>query len=668
MTAVSLVLAMALLDAAPPVVASLPGGEKVVWRRGEDPEVRALPMAGEGWYRLALRLTGDGRNMGPLRAANPGLSVPLRDVRVRVPWTLLSPSLKVAALRALFPEDRRTSEGWRHRVRAPWGGDGESWLEMARWWCGNEGAYAQLRQANPNLSLFTAAGDEVLIPTSLLLPAFRALPVEEVPPAPEPQRALARPSLAAPPTVPPTSMPATPTPVPATPTPVPPAPTPAAPTPSPMPATPTPVSATPTGTPALPTPAPTSPVPDSLTPVAAPSRLPEEVPSVAASPSPPSAPQPSPAAQQPTGELEYVEGAAIYRLKAGEALYSAVVVRFTGQLHAADVNATAAELARLSGITDVTDIAIGFPVRIPFELLLPEFLPPGHPRRQEWERTQEEVAAIQRAIRARNLNGIHIILDAGHGGVDTGAVVKGVWESTYAWDVMDRVKRILEKETRATVWATGVDQQRNLRELEMDVLPARRTQRLLVDPPFDLSDSTTGVQLRWVLGNAIVRRLKAQKVNPEQVAFVSIHADSLHPSVRGLMVYVPGRAERPGVGSPLPSGHACRELKEVSRPRFSGRFLARSEALSRQLALAVVAAARRAEIPVHPYEPVRGAVVRRGSRWVPAVLRNSEAPSALLVEICNLANDEDRAQILSWRFRDKLAHAIAAGLAEGFAR
>ncbi len=365
--------------------------------------------------------------------------------------------------------------------------------------------------------------------------------------------------------------------------------------------------------------------------------------------------------------MEYEDGAAIYRLKAGEALYSAVVVRFTGQLHAADVNATAAELARLSGIADVTDIAIGFPIRIPFELLLPEFLPAGHPRRQEWERTQREVAAIQRAIRARNLDGIHIILDAGHGGADTGAIVKGVWESTYAWDVMDRVRRVLEKETRATVWTTVADQ-RSARELEMDSLPARRSQRLLVDPPFDLSDSTTGVQLRWVLANAIVKRLKAQKIDPEQVAFVSIHADSLHPSVRGLMVYVPGRAHRPTLGSPLPNGHLCRELKEVVRPRFSSRFMARSEALSRQLAHAVVKAARRAEIPVHPFEPVRGVVVRRGSRWVPAVLRNCEAPSALLVEICNLANDEDRAQIQSWKFRDKLAHAIAAGLAEGFAR
>lgn len=615
MTVVSLVLALALMDASTPVVATMPGGERVVWQRGEDPVVRALPLAGEGWYRLGLRLTGDGRKVAALRQANPPLAAPLRDVRVRVPWDLLSPQLKVAALRALFPDDRRIPGGWRHQVRAPWGGDGESWLEMARWWCGDERAYARLREANPHLSFFTSGGDEVLIPARLLLPAFRVLPVEEVPP-----------------------------------------------TPTPVPPTPTPTLVPPAATPVPPTPIAAPPTPPATFPPAG-----EEVTPPPVTPSSTPSGDPSTPAPRQAGELEYVDGAAVYRLKAGEALYSAVVVRFTGQLYAADVNATAAEVARLSGIADVTDIAIGFPVRIPFELLLPEFLPAGHPRRLEWERSQEEVAAIQRAIRARNLDGIHIILDAGHGGVDPGAVVKGVWEATYVYDVMDRVKRILEKETRATVWVT-VSDPRHPRELERDVLPARRTQRLLVDPPYDLSETTTGVQLRWVLGNAIVRRLKAQKVDPERVAFVSIHADSLHPSVRGLMIYVPGRTHRPASGSPLPTGHACRQLKEVTRPRFTGRFLARSEALSRQLARAVVASARRADIPVHPYEPVRPAVVRRGSRWVPAVLRNSEAPSALLVEICNLANDEDRTQILSWRFRDRLAHAIAAGLAEGFAR
>ena len=48
-----------------------------------------------------------------------------------------------------------------------------------------------------------------------------------------------------------------------------------------------------------------------------------------------------------------------YRLQRGEALYSAVVVRFTGQLIAKEVNATALEIAERSGIDDVTSIPGG---------------------------------------------------------------------------------------------------------------------------------------------------------------------------------------------------------------------------------------------------------------------------------------------------------------------
>jgi hypothetical protein len=74
-----------------------------------------------------------------------------------------------------------------------------------------------------------------------------------------------------------------------------------------------------------------------------------------------------------------------YRLRPGEALYSSVVVRFTGHLVAADVNSLAADIATRSGIRDVTDIPVGYRVKIPFDLLLPEFLPAGHPRRLAYE-------------------------------------------------------------------------------------------------------------------------------------------------------------------------------------------------------------------------------------------------------------------------------------------
>ena len=102
--------------------------------------------------------------------------------------------------------------------------------------------------------------------------------------------------------------------------------------------------------------------------------------------------------------------------------------------------------------------------------------------------------------------------------------------------------------------------------------------------------------------------------------------------------------------------------------RFPASFSSRSEALSSQLGEAIVKSATRFGIPVHQYEPVRSSVLRGGSRWVPAVLKYSLVPTAVLIEICNLNNEQDRELLLSWRFREKLAHGIAAGLAEGFAR
>ncbi len=423
---------------------------------------------------------------------------------------------------------------------------------------------------------------------------------------------------------------------------------------SPLPPTPTPARGP------VPTPAPT---PSRPSPTATPAPSPSPVPGGPGHEEPPKKPEP------PSGvPLEYQDGYAVYRLAPGEALYSAVVVRFTGLLHAADVNATALKLAELSGISDVTAIPVGYPIRIPLDLLLPEYLPLDHPRRKEWERERQELASIRRVIRAANLDGIHIILDAGHGGGDTGAIANGVWEATYTYDVMARLKTVLERDTKATVWLVVSDEGLGDDPPAKNELPPTRKQRLLTTPAYDLSDSATGVHLRWVLTNALVAKLEKQGVAPEQMVFVSIHADSLHPAVRGLMVYVPGRRFRPEEARAPAYLPKVRELADGGRVRFPRGFAARSEALSTQLAETLVRVARRFGLPVHPFDPVRAHVVRGGRAWVPAVLRFSRVPTAVLVEIVNLNNAEDRELLLSWQFREKLAHALAAGLAEGFAR
>ena len=570
------------------VTARLAGGDRVSWARGEEPVVLVLPKPGEGWVQLAARVTGSTTSMKRLKEGNPQLRAPLRGMRVRVPWELARGELRAAAVSALFPADARTPEGWEHVIAGPWGGEDESWWELAELLCGDGARYPALREANPDLGLYPPHGARVLIPEELLAPEFRRLP--------------------------------------------------------------------PTRT--------SSPRPTATSPsvVAAPSVVP--VPVTARTPT---APVGARVVLQQGGDLEYRDTEAVYRLKPGEALYSAVVVRFTGQLHAADVNATAIELARRSGVDDVTKMPVGSPVRIPFELLLPEYLPAGDPRRKAWEKDRQELAAVKRAIRAANLDGIQVILDAGHGGTDSGATAGSVWESTYTYDVMARIKRVLEQETRATVWVT-VQHANRQGPAEVDVLPRSREHRLLVLPPYDLSDSSTGVNLRWVLTNALLGRLEKQRVGAERVAFVSIHADSLHPAVRGMMVYVPSRALRPARGPSPAAVWDCREARETTAPRFSAAFRSRAEALSTQLGESIIRSAARSSIPVHPFQPVRSSVLRGGSRWVPAVLKYSRVPTSVLIEIGNLNNEQDREQLLTWRFREKLAHAIAAGLAEAFSR
>jgi N-acetylmuramoyl-L-alanine amidase len=587
----ALALAAALAAPREAVVATLPGGDRVEWRRGDQPALLALPRPGEGWLDLAERFAGNRGRADALRSANPKLAAPLRDVRVRVPWELLSGARRVAAARALFPSDRRVDEGWEHVVVAPFGGEAESWWELAERYCGDGTRYPRLRAANPGSGLFPLAGERVLVPGSGLSPEFRSVRSQG-------RRAVAAAGAAAP----------------------------------------RPVPTAAAGPPA------------------------------AAATQPPVVPGVEVGEAEEEAALEYRDGAAYYRLRAGEALYSAVVVRFTGQLTAVDVNATALEIARASAIPDVTAIPIGYPVRIPLDLLLPEFLPAGDPRRAEWERERRELGAIRRVIRAANLDGIHIILDAGHGGGDSGATVGEVWEVSYTYDVMARVRRVLQRETKATVWTTVHDARSDGKPIDRDELPPGRSQRLLVNPPYDLADPVTGVHLRWVLSNAILQRLTKRKVDPERVAFVSVHADSLHPAVRGLMVYAPSRALRPARG-PNPRGvWSCREADEIAAPRFTPQFKARSEALSLQLGGSVVRAARSFAVPVHPYQPVRSSIIRSRSRFVPAVLRNTTVPTAVLIEICNLNNADDRELLQTWRFREKLAHAIAAGLAEGFSR
>jgi N-acetylmuramoyl-L-alanine amidase len=356
-----------------------------------------------------------------------------------------------------------------------------------------------------------------------------------------------------------------------------------------------------------------------------------------------------------------------YRLQRGEALYSAVVVRFTGQLAAQEVNATALEIAKRSGIADVTSIPVGYPVKIPLDQLLPQFLPADHPRRVAFEQSQRELAGFLEVAKAVDLSGVHVIVDAGHGGVDPGSVVDGLWEASYVYDIACRIKANFERHTRATVWVTRMDADLKLEVPERDRLAQDRDQYLLTRPQFALRDAALGVHLRWYLSNDIILNRLGAEVSRSRTVFLSLHADSLHPSVRGAMIYVPSRDLRPNsytVGRADIQQYA--EYRNHPMVRLGADFKARVEASSRHLASNLVASLGRNGIALHAEGPVRDRVLRGRRTWVPAVIRYSAAQHALLLECCNMANARDRQQLVDRSWRERFALAVVEGTAAAF--
>ena len=364
--------------------------------------------------------------------------------------------------------------------------------------------------------------------------------------------------------------------------------------------------------------------------------------------------------------LEYRRDArgevAVYRLAPGEALYSSVVVRFIGAVLAPDVNALAAEIAERSGIRDVTDIPIGHEIKIPLELLLPEYLPAAHPRRQEYEAALRESGRFTNQVRTADLSGVTVILDAGHGGVDVGASFGGVWESLYVYDIKLRIKELLERHTAARVVATTRDGE-EFRILDRDVLPFSRGHTVLTNPPYPIADSAVGVNLRWYLANSAYSRALSAESDPQKVVFLSIHADSLHPTLRGAMTYIPAAAMRQGsfrkAGAVYEARQEWRERPAVS---FAWKERVESEGLSRQLAEEMIAALDRRGVAIHPHKPVREKIVRNRSEFVPAVLRYNSVPAKILLEVCNLANGEDRKLLQTRAFRQRTAEAVVEAI------
>lgn len=356
---------------------------------------------------------------------------------------------------------------------------------------------------------------------------------------------------------------------------------------------------------------------------------------------------------------------AAYHMRKGEALYSSVVLRYTDRVDPKEVTDLALAVARRSGITDIRGIQPGQLVKIPMDSLADPFQPEGTKGLAEEQEVRAEVRRTARVDAGPRLKGVRIVLDAGHGGVDKGAMANGLWESDFVYDITMRVYRLLQEETDATVSSTirypgiGFDARDRIRRPtpEADVLTS---------PPFAIDGEgphATSVHLRWVLANDQFQKFQGTRGDARKTLFISFHADSLHPSARGTMVYVPGATQVPDRFY-LPPGRTggVKEARTASMVRFSGREKLMGEARSRQFAEALLRALTGEEVPIHTDRAIRNVIHRNGGSWIPAVLRYNEASAKVLIETANLTNPGDAKNLQDPEFRQRFAEGVVRAI------
>ncbi|MDJ0840969.1 MAG: N-acetylmuramoyl-L-alanine amidase [Acidobacteriota bacterium] len=351
-----------------------------------------------------------------------------------------------------------------------------------------------------------------------------------------------------------------------------------------------------------------------------------------------------------------------YHLKEGEAIYSAVVMRFCGLVVASHVFEVADKIVARNRIADVRDMAIGQAIRIPYEHLENEFKAPNDPDYLAFLNNMEDVGRVSTSLLANNLEGVYLILDAGHGGRDPGADRQKVWEDDYVYDIVCRVKERVETETAATVYTTIMDPSVKYKVQNVTRFRRDKDEILLTTPRYRLTSAGAtrdGVNLRWMLANNRYYQLRKRGVKSQNVIFASFHADALHPSLRGSMIYIPdGRAKPESVN--VPNGRLRKYEERIGNNfNFSRPMLREAQARSMAFAGNLIRESRNHGILVHSQKPVRSLIYKNPRHpFVPAVLRYNRVPTRLLVEVCNLNNPKDRELLKKPEFRQQVADAF----------
>ena len=376
-----------------------------------------------------------------------------------------------------------------------------------------------------------------------------------------------------------------------------------------------------------------------------------------------------------------------YQMKSGETIYSSVVIRFTGRLLNDEVNLLAKKILRLNKISKAKLIQSRQQIKIPLELLSEEYLIDRSEKKYTIKKPNPKRKSIKENNRKRKsgksivkkdkfqkgknkVHKIHIILDSGHGGSDPGATGGSrktkdlIYEDEVVYDISQRVSKLLKKEG-VVVHPTLSDpnQKKPVRFLSHR---HDKDEQLLVTPRYSSHNSRIGANMRVYLVNHIFHKLRKQKVPSGNILFISLHGDSLHSSLRGVMVYYPDHRFRRG--SFRLKNKVYRGIREYnSKLTFQTKDNKYSEKLSKSFGKIIVDQFKKKNLKTHRVSSaVRGYLYRKGKKTLPAILRYSKVPTSVLVEIANLNNRRDRIDLLKSTTRQRMANAISDSIYSHF--
>ncbi|MBI3994007.1 MAG: N-acetylmuramoyl-L-alanine amidase [Candidatus Lambdaproteobacteria bacterium] len=346
---------------------------------------------------------------------------------------------------------------------------------------------------------------------------------------------------------------------------------------------------------------------------------------------------------------------ALYTVQPGDTLYS-LLLRFTDRERADEVRRMSELLVSLNGLPSEMRLPVGRTLRIPVGWLSEEYLV----QKRAPGRAERPPVAVKRPPPSGGI--LHVIVDPGHGGVDSGAVYgsrhgERIYEHEVVYDIALRAMGYLQARKYA-VYPTLLDPRHPdpVRKLTMANLGDEAVQ---VNPPYKVTSARVGVNMRVYLVDALFRKLTRRKgVAPEDILLISIHGDALVPTLRGAMAYYPDHRLR--VSEFAPRGRVYRQRREAVPLliRFDRAEMRTAMDLSAEFAQDILDGLERQGVPVSRRKPVRSFYYRNGERTLPAVLRYSRVPTSVLLEVANLNNAADRRALLDHRNRDRIARGI----------